>query len=1115
MTRRRNARSCHRPWNVAAVATAESALENRCLLTQLTPLVEFSNYPTPVAETSEFLLLANTRMENGKNFFNLISKDDGRVVIDQEMGGGASRMYATVDLRTIAVLDLAFGSGPLGKTSRITILQLNQASTNYDLVADLQDAGVQTDRGDAIIVVSGGVYFRNYSSTNGYRLRYVPAAPESVPHDVFSGSDEFFRLRMISGKPVAITDVGSFDVLSKDGQVERSIVSNGSLIALRDTTALVVSSNSVAKRLAAVDLATGSLQQLVTVPHPAGFSLISDASGPMGTSVITVSDRVGTLVITTDGTLAGTRTVEVGTGFESAPASPGIVVAETSTAYIFVNGYALYAFDLLNGDSVQLGDFNPFGADRIRNLTRIGDDIWFTAQIEDGRLALFRFDGIAAVREYALQNWGEFSRVFDFDGRTAILEASYFGVLPGFGPTLYVVDTSATDLAAGPSQINVSKVSNGGTIGLQIDWSAVPEADYYEVKVSAWYENGYVYIRDLRPLVAVKSTIATKLTVSDTLVRGYGWHVVSVRGVSETNVPTSWVTKTFALTSPPRLPVNSLLVAVDGEWRLATEKYWVNEIPVRVYWSDSISSGPIVQHSRGSRLSLASDSSPFPGVSRYYYTRLAIRDDGDYTIEFGSAYIDVFPDTRDNSLPAAITRFPMSVRNGILSLAPTSFTANPNGRKTSLSWNGTALPGEPGLEVWVDDISRGIPRVIRETVLAHSMTTELPNGRYRGWAGRKDPVSGVIQWSPATEFNVANPPLVIAPNAVTLQNRPNFEWTGDPAGRYEVWLNNLTTRERVFRGIVDADRKWSPEVDLSGGRYAFWVRELITDGSVTSWSDARVVQKLQTPIQITAGLMPGVDQTPTISWQPNPRATSYEIWISNDGDSSPVYRRTGLVAETHRVDVPLGNGEFKVWVRAHLTAGPLTSWSDGSMMQIGAPVALVVSGNVLSWQPAAKATHYELWIDYNGGEDARQARIVHETFYFDSNYTLPNSLPRGRYTAWVRAIRAESGELYQGRWSNATEFTVTTNVGIQKSDWHLAVIQDEFTDAVPGEPSVSVPNHRKNSATAVRREPIPLTGTTFLAATSDVDSSAPPHETFGDTAAAILLDVVNSGELDR
>ena len=65
-----------------------------------------------------------------------------------------------------------------------------------------------------------------------------------------------------------------------------------------------------------------------------------------------------------------------------------------------------------------------------------------------------------------------------------------------------------------------------------------------------------------------------------------------------------------------------------------------------------------------------------------------------------------------------------------------------------------------------------------------------------------------------------------------------------------------------------------------------------------------------------------------------------------------------------------------------------------------------------------QATHYELWVNYLG--IPVQQKIVYQPLYVGTSWTLPSTLPKGRYQTWLRAVRAESGQLYGGEWTSLT-----------------------------------------------------------------------------------------------
>lgn len=109
---------------------------------------------------------------------------------------------------------------------------------------------------------------------------------------------------------------------------------------------------------------------------------------------------------------------------------------------------------------------------------------------------------------------------------------------------------------------------------------------------------------------------------------------------------------------------------------------------------------------------------------------------------------------------------------------------------------------------------------------------------------------------------------------------------------------------------------------------------------------------------------------------------------------------------------------YDVRIRARFPNRDVSFWGQPTQIEIGPPPVLTRTGGVLKWTAVNAETECELWIDYGGGDAAAKGRIIHQTL-FGTEFQLPTALPRGRYTAWVRALRSETGDLYRGRWSTA------------------------------------------------------------------------------------------------
>ncbi|MCA9064795.1 MAG: hypothetical protein KDA96_17105, partial [Planctomycetaceae bacterium] len=242
---------------------------------------------------------------------------------------------------------------------------------------------------------------------------------------------------------------------------------------------------------------------------------------------------------------------------------------------------------------------------------------------------------------------------------------------------------------------------------------------------------------------------------------------------------------------------------------------------------------------------------------------------------------------------------------------------------------------------------------------------------------------------------------------------------------YEVWVTDATTKKVVVHEMDVGINSFELPASLQAGRYYAWIRAHYEDDVVapSEWSPVHVVTiKAPAVDEIQTGGATA-DATPVISWPEVTGVRDYEIWIQEDGVSRPAYRRSGLTATRHRVELPLQAGQYRVWIRAHLKTGADTLWGAGMPLVIGPAARVSTNGTVVSWTSIADATEYELWVDrVDDAGRTLQSRVVHRDGLYGQSVTL--KLASGRYRVWIRAIRSEAGMRYLSRWSvPATLFT--------------------------------------------------------------------------------------------
>ena len=80
------------------------------------------------------------------------------------------------------------------------------------------------------------------------------------------------------------------------------------------------------------------------------------------------------------------------------------------------------------------------------------------------------------------------------------------------------------------------------------------------------------------------------------------------------------------------------------------------------------------------------------------------------------------------------------------------------------------------------------------------------------------------------------------------------------------------------------------------------------------------------------------------------------------------------------------------------------------------------AGATVTWSASNGATHYALWVDeLDESGQIISSQVSNEQFILRTSHTLSGL--HGHFRLWVRALRAESGEIYASHWSRAVEFT--------------------------------------------------------------------------------------------
>lgn len=164
----------------------------------------------------------------------------------------------------------------------------------------------------------------------------------------------------------------------------------------------------------------------------------------------------------------------------------------------------------------------------------------------------------------------------------------------------------------------------------------------------------------------------------------------------------------------------------------------------------------------------------------------------------------------------------------------TQTTARPQ-----LEWTGPAGT----YELWVNQVG-GAARVVHETAVdgfAFTPTSDLTDGRYRGWVRLRNPGEAPGEWSTAFDFVVASAGVPGRGEITSVSDgtSPTFSWNAiDNAVRYELWVNQDGGTPRVIHLTDLTSLTHTTSEVLAAGGYRAWLRGFSEGGTAGEWSAA-------------------------------------------------------------------------------------------------------------------------------------------------------------------------------------------------------------------------------------------------------------------------------------
>lgn len=382
----------------------------------------------------------------------------------------------------------------------------------------------------------------------------------------------------------------------------------------------------------------------------------------------------------------------------------------------------------------------------------------------------------------------------------------------------------------------------------------------------------------------------------------------------------------------------------------------------------------------------------------------------------------------DVSAPSApVVTAPFSA--GTSDTTPTiEWTAGTGSFQILVTNNGT---GNTVINVPASRAEGQIPQIMNPTAGGDVIITSANHGLTSGQHVR---ISGAV----GTDLDGDHQVTVISSNTFSLNGAVasgNFNSSGGPA----VW--------RLVK-------KFTLTTPLAVGSYRVVITASNASGSAQSAPhDFNIIDMaLITPAHQSIQF----DTTPKLLFTAIPDAERYEVWISQQDPADrritigrPLYDRfinaaealvPGTLHACYESIANLGEGFFRIWVRAVQANGNAGDWSTGHQIQIVRPAftgpvpefeATIDSTPTFTWTDVG-AGRYEIWLtQLNGtlanGVAVNSPQLIHNVRDIEgTSYTVPFRLGNGDFRVWVRPL-AEDGE--PGLWSRQYNFTKNLNVG--------------------------------------------------------------------------------------
>lgn len=321
-------------------------------------------------------------------------------------------------------------------------------------------------------------------------------------------------------------------------------------------------------------------------------------------------------------------------------------------------------------------------------------------------------------------------------------------------------------------------------------------------------------------------------------------------------------------------------------------------------------------------------------------------------------------------------------------------------------------------ELWVDDLTNGLSRVIHSSSLtdtAFKATKPLPPSRYRAWVRAFNGTSVIGTWSQPIDYVVRESsavPTVWGPIHETQNAAPTFAWsfvTG--ATHYELELQDGTSAVVQTQQFIGTNSLTLMDA-LEPGTYVSTVRAY--NGATLLGTDSRrfFITTNNAGAQLFGPEGNTTSTRPTFTWSGVDSATRYILWVNDD--TRNINRRileSNLLTTSFTPDDALLPGDYRAWVRAYNGAAPVGPWTFASLFTVtevtGTPSITAPVPNTsstvptITWTSVAGAASYEIEVD---NVTTAQNQFITEQGITTTTFWPAAALEPGQYRIRVRSI---------------------------------------------------------------------------------------------------------------